>query len=86
MTAPTAHTGQVMVQTRVLAEERDFLDEYTRASGLTRAEVFRAAIHLLPEIGERLAEVAADLPKRPADFAKQENARRATAAWVAQHR
>lgn len=86
MTAPAANTGQALVQALVLNEERDVLDEYKAATGLTRAQIFRAMIHLLPEVGERLAEVAADLPERPADRAKRENAKRATAAWVAQHR
>lgn len=78
--------GQTMIQTRVLDEERDLLDEFVKASGLTRVEVIRSAIHLLPEIGTQIAETAETLPERPADRAKRENARRATAAWVEQTR
>ncbi|WP_414122800.1 hypothetical protein [Corynebacterium nuruki] len=82
----TADQGQAMIQTRVLDEERDVLDEFVKVSGLTRAEVIRSAIHLLPEIGTRITETAENLPERPADRAKRENARRATAAWVEQTR
>ncbi|WP_145943538.1 hypothetical protein [Corynebacterium glyciniphilum] len=73
---------QVLVQVRVLAEERDLLDSFAKATGLSRVQVMRSLIHLLPEMAERVAEVVPGLPERPADVAKRERTRAASRAWV----
>lgn len=82
----TNNDKEAMVSTRVLVEERDLLDEFVKASGLTRAEIIRSMIHLLPAVAEQIAETAETLPERPADRVRRENARRARAAWVEQSR
>lgn len=79
----TDTTGdQVMVSTRILTSERDLLDAFVTASGLSRVQVIRSMIHLLPTVAEQIAETAETLPERPSDVAKRERTRAALAAWA----
>lgn len=77
---------QVMVHVRVLSDERDLLDGFAAETGLSRVQVIRSLIHLLPEVAGRVTEVAPELPERPSDVAKRERTRAAGEAWARMHR
>ena len=83
-----AATGsdEVMIQVRVIDVERDVLDDFVKTTGLSRQQVVRSMIHLLPKIGGEVVLEVENLPERPADINKRERTRAAGEAWARKYR